>query len=111
MQVVKVGVGDQDYIHGGQIAQFESGTAKAFQDKEPAREVGVDNDVMLANLKEKAGVSDEGDAEFAIRDEFSLMGLTGEGGDCRVAHQAGELAGTLAESRILQRRLQYRFNQ
>jgi hypothetical protein len=101
MQVIEVGVGDEDYIHGRQIAQVEAGAAKAFQDKKPACEVGIDDDVVLADLEKKAGVSDEGDAKFTVRDEFSLVGLAGERGHCRIPHEPGELAGTLAESRIL----------
>lgn len=103
--MIEVGVGDEDEVHRRQFAQFESGTAQAFQDEEPAREVGVDDDVVLANLKKKAGMSDEGDTKFAVRDEFRLMGLSGQRGDRGIPHQACELAGTLTKCGILQGRL------
>jgi len=111
VQVIEVGMGDQDDIHGREFAEVESGAAQAFQDKEPAREVGIDDDVVLADLEEKAGVPDEGDAEFAVRDEFRLMGRAGKRGDRRIPHQACELAGTLTESGILEGRLQHCFSQ
>src|SRR5208282_4701046 len=62
MQVIEVRVGYQDNIHRRQVAQVQSRLTQAFENEEPAGEVGINDDVLSANLKEEAGVSDEGDA-------------------------------------------------
>ena len=66
MQVIEVRVRHQYNIHGRQVAQVQSRLTQAFQNEQPAREVGIDNDVLSANLQKKAGMSNEGDAQFAV---------------------------------------------
>ena len=75
MQVIEVRVRDQHNVDGRQIGNAQAGTAQAFQHEEPAREIGIDDDVLSADLQEEAGVADEGDAEFAVGDEARLVGL------------------------------------
>ena len=67
VQMIKMRVRDQNQIDGRQIAHPNSGTAQALQNKQPAREVGIDHHALPADLHEKAGVTDEGHPEFAIR--------------------------------------------
>ena len=105
MQVIEVRVRHQHNIHWRQIAQIQSRLPQALQNEQPAREVGIDDDVLSANLQKKTGVADEGDAEFAIRNQFRFVGLTGARGDGGMPHQAGELAGAFAQRSIFQRRL------
>ena len=66
VQVIKVRVRHQDKIHRRQVAQVQSRLTQALEDEQPAREVGIDDDVLSANLQKEAGVSDEGDAELAV---------------------------------------------
>ena len=74
MQVIEVRVRYQDEIHRRQVAQVQSRLPQALQNEEPAREVGIDDDVLSADLQEEAGVSDEGDAQFAVGDQSSVCG-------------------------------------
>ena len=98
MQMIEVRVRYEDEVHGRQVVQVQSRLAQALQNEQPAREVGVDDDVLSANLQKEAGVSDEGDAEFAVRNQFGFVGLAGARGDRGMPHQARELTGSLAQS-------------
>ena len=102
MQVIEVGVGYQDQVCRRQIAQVQAGLAEALQHKQPACKVGVDDDVLSADLQEETGMSDEGDAEFAIRNQRWLVRLASAGRDGGMPHQPRELAGALAQSGISQ---------
>lgn len=66
MQVIEMRVGDQHDVGRRQIAQIQSWLTQALQDEKPAREVGIDDNVVASNLEEKAGVPDERDAQFAV---------------------------------------------
>ena len=66
MEVIEVSMRHQDNIHRRQVAQIQSRLSQALEDKEPARKVRIDDDILSADLQEEAGVSDEGDAEFAV---------------------------------------------
>ena len=102
MQVIEVRVRDQDNIHGRQVAQIQSRLTQALENEQPAREVGIDDDVLSPNLEEEAGVSDEGNAQLPVRNQFRFVGLAGAGCDRGVPHQARELAGSLAQRGIFQ---------
>src|ERR1019366_6443825 len=75
MQVIEVRVRHQDEVHRRQVAQVQSRLTQALKNEEPAREVGIDDDVLAANLQKKTGVPDEGDAEFAVRSHLRFVGL------------------------------------
>ena len=96
VEMVEVGVRDEDDVHGRKVAETQAGLAKTFEDKEPAGEVGVDDDVAASDLEEEAGMSNEGDAEFSVRDQPGLVGFSRARGDDGVTDKAGKLAGTLA---------------
>ena len=102
MQVIEVRVRYQHNIHGRQVAQVQSGLAQAFENEEPAREVGIDDDVLSADLEKKAGVPDEGDAQLAVRNQLRFVSLPGAGCDRGMSHQARERAGSLAQRGIFQ---------
>jgi hypothetical protein len=78
VEVVHVGVGDEDGVDGGKVFDEEAGLALAAEDDEAGGEDGVDEDVAAADLEEEGGVADEGDAELGGGDQFGGAGLAGE---------------------------------
>jgi len=66
VQVIEVSVRYQDNIHRREVAQIQSRLSQALEDEQPARKVRIDDDVLSADLQEEAGVSDEGNGEFAV---------------------------------------------
>jgi hypothetical protein len=66
MEMVKMRVGDQHQIDGRQVLKAHPGFAKALQDEQPASEVGVDDDILLADLHEKAGVANKRNPELPV---------------------------------------------
>lgn len=105
MQMIEVRVSDEHQIHRWQIAQIYSGLTEAFKNEKPAREIGIDDDVLASDLKEETGVPDKGDAEFAIRGELRFVSRARARSDDGVAHEPGELSRSLAERGIFQRGL------
>lgn len=100
MQVIEVGVGYQDQVCRGQIAQVQAGLAQPLQHEKPACKVGVDDDVLSADLQEETGMSDEGNPEFTVRNQRGLVRLASAGRDGGMPHQPRELACALAQSGI-----------
>ena len=107
VQMVEVGVGDQHQVDRRQVTHLQAWSSNAFQDEEPARKVGIDDNVLAADLEKETGVTDECHAHLAVGHQFWLMGAAGPGSDHGVAHQAAELPGTLAKRGILERILQH----
>src|ERR1700681_4863737 len=105
VQVIEVRVRHEDDVHRRQVSQVQSRLAQSFQDEEPACKVRIDNDVLPAYLQKKAGVPDECNAQFTVRDQFRLVGLARARRYRRVPYQASELAGPLAQCRVFQRGL------
>src|SRR5207248_6211216 len=103
VEVVEVGMGDQDQINSGQVAYLQTRPSKPFKDKQPAREVRIDDNVLACNLEEKTGMADESYTHLPIGYQPGLVSTTSSGSDHGVAHQGPELPGTLAERRILKR--------
>src|SRR5450755_2493592 len=102
MEVIEVRVRDQHDIHRWQFAQIQSRLTQSLEYEKPAREVGIDDDVLSPNLQEEAGVPDEGYTELAVRRQFRFMSLARTRSHYRMAHQAGKLSGTLTQSPIFQ---------
>ncbi len=100
MEMIEVRMGHQHHVDGRQIGDAQAGTAQALQHEQPAREVGIDDDALPANLHEEAGVTDEGDAEFAVGSEAGLVGLAVARSNCGAAHQSSELGGAFTKGRI-----------
>ena len=103
VKVVEVGMCDQDQINWGQVAYLQTRLSKTFQDKQPARKVRINDNVLAADLEEETGVADESHTQLAIGYQPRLMSTTSPGSYHRVAHQRTELPGTLAERGILER--------
>src|SRR5579859_1714926 len=96
MQVVEVRVRYEYQVNRRKIGYAQARTAKAFQHKQPPGKIGIDHHALAPDLHEKAGVSDEGDAEFSVRGKPRFVGLAAAWCDCRSAHQSSELGGALA---------------
>src|ERR1700680_1510629 len=60
MQMVKVGMRNQHQVNGRKVAKLISRLEQALWQKQPARKMGIDSDILAADLSEKAGVADEG---------------------------------------------------
>src|SRR2546423_15397933 len=101
--MVKVGMGYQHHIDRRQITHAKPRTSQPLQHKEPAREVGIDNDTVSPNLNEEAGVSDKGDPQLAIAGQAWLVGFAAAGSYDGMAHQASKIGGALAKGRIAKR--------
>jgi hypothetical protein len=107
VQVVEVGVGNQHQVDRGQVTHLQTWPSNPFQDEEPARKVGIDDDILAADLEKETGVPDECQAQLAIGHQLWFMGAAGPGSDYGMAYQAAELPGTLAKRGILERILQH----
>jgi hypothetical protein len=93
MQMIEVGVRDQHSIDGWQVAQPQPWLPQAFQHEDPAGEVGVNQNVLARNLEEKAGMSDEGDAQLTAIRQHRLARNSNARSHGRVAHQGAKVAG------------------
>ena|SRR5580692_6313909 len=102
MQMIEVRVRYQDDVHRRQIAQVQSRSTQPLENEKPAREVGIDNDVLSANLQKETRVSNEGDAKLAVRNQFRFVGFASAWRNHRMPHQASELARALAQGRTFQ---------
>jgi hypothetical protein len=102
-----VGMGNQNQINWRQVAHLQAWPPQALQDEQPARKVGIDENILPADLEEKTGVADESHTHLAVGNEFRLMSATGPRSDHRVPHQAAELPSPRAKRRILQSILQH----
>jgi hypothetical protein len=100
MQMIEVRVRYQDQINRWQIAYSQSGTPQALEHEKPASKVGINDHILPAHLDKKAGMADEGYAQFSVRDKLRFMGLSTTGGHHRMAYQTSELGRPFAQSRI-----------
>ena len=91
----------------GKSAMRKPGAPQTFKNKKPPREVGIDDDVLTADLHEKTGVSDEGDAEFSVGRKTRLVGFAAPRSDSGVTHQSPELCGAFTKGRIAKRLLNH----
>lgn len=83
MEVIEVGVGEQDQVCLRQITDAQAGVFLALHEEEPIGEVGVDQEVRVRPLDEEGGVSDPGDPDLSA-------GEAGEGGLAALALSSGE---------------------
>ena len=65
VEMVKMGVRDENKVDGGKVVVGESSVAKAPNDKKPVGPVGIDKNVAMGSLNQKGGVADPGDADLA----------------------------------------------
>src|SRR5450432_315373 len=101
--MIEVRVRDQHKVDRRQVGDAQAGAAQAFQYEEPAGEVGIDDDVLAANLQEETGVADEGDAEFSVGHQARLVRLAVTWRDGGSTHQASEIGSAFTKGRIADR--------
>ena len=88
MQVIEVRMSNQDEVDGWQVAHVHAGLAKPLENEQPSRKVGIDKNILSADLDEETGVTDEGDAHLPVARELGLANLAGARRDGRMPHQA-----------------------
>ena len=108
MQVVEVGVRNEHQIHGRKIANSNPGLPEALEHKQPAGEIGIDDNILSPYLQEEAGVTDKGDAHLPTRNQNRFMRLPSAGSNRRMANQSSKLPGTPAQGGISQSLFQHR---
>ena len=91
VEVVHVGVGEEDRVDGGKVAWEEAGAALAAEEDEAGGEDGVDEEGAAGGLDEEGGVSDEGDGGVAGGDGGRGAGVAGEGVGVAFADHVPEL--------------------
>ena len=102
MQVVEVRMRDQYQIHRRKIINFDAGLPQALEHEQPPGEIGINDNIFASHLEKKAGMTDKGHAHLAIGHQYWPMRFAGRGRHGRVANQASELPGTLAQRGIFQ---------
>jgi len=85
VEVVEVGVADEDGVDGWEVVDFEAWVAYAFDEAEPVGPDGVDEDVEALGLEEEGGVADPCDLEVGAV----------------VAEEVGAVRGSAAEGEEL----------
>ena len=64
VEMIKMGMRDENEVDGGKMVVGESGVAEAANDKKPVGPVGIDKNVAMGSLNQKGGVADPGDADL-----------------------------------------------
>ncbi len=95
--MIEVSVRDEHRIDRRQVAKPESGPAEPLENKNPAGKVGIDQQVLAADLEKEAGMTDEGDAQLATTGGHRLAGDAGAPGDGGMAHQGAELLSFMTD--------------
>ncbi len=73
-------------IDRGQIAQLQTWLPQALQHEQPVGEVGVDQNILPTNLKEKTGMTNERHSHLTVAGQLRLMSSSGSGSNRRIAH-------------------------
>jgi hypothetical protein len=87
VEVIEMGVGDEDEIDLREIVQLDAGMLDALDDFEPLGPIWIDEDIDALCLDQKRGVADPCQADLAIlevwkqRIEVGAEALGKEGGD------------------------------
>ena len=70
MKVIEMRVCYQHCIDWRQIAQAHARASQSLQDEDPLREIGIDYEVLSANLEKEARVTNEGYAQLIAARPF-----------------------------------------
>jgi hypothetical protein len=68
VEMIKMGMSDQNQVDRGQVAKFNSRMFDALDDLEPLSPIWVDEDTVLGSLDEEGGVPDPRDANLSCRE-------------------------------------------
>ena len=100
MQVIEVGMGDQDQIDWGKIADVDSRLPQALQNEQPAGKIGINDHILSPNLQEKAGMPNKGNPHLPTGYQHRFVRFPGSRRDRRVANQSSKLPGASAQGGI-----------
>src|ERR1700720_3562380 len=101
--MIEVSVGNEHQVNGREILNLQAGPAQAFQHKQPAGKIGINDDVLAADLQEETGMADESQPQLTVESQLRFVGLASAGSDGGVPHQTAKLARALAQCRIVDR--------
>ena len=92
MEMIEVGVGQQDQVNGGEVLDLEAGSFDALEQKEPVGEVGINQNIEVGKLEEEGGMTDPGDGDLAGVQfgESRVLGLPGAPGQQRLPDHFAE---------------------
>jgi hypothetical protein len=101
--MIVVGVGDEDQVDGGQIADVERGSEQATRAAGPQAQAnantvgenGIGQDIHFADAQEDGGVADPGGGEILLVPGLEI-GFWGRGGTMQAVEEA-ELSASTAE--------------
>jgi hypothetical protein len=91
VEMVHVGVGQEDKIDGRKVVYLYSGMALAAQENQPLREDWVNEELASVDLQQEGGVADEGYAEFVALDQTNRAWGSGDGLLMALADEPHEL--------------------
>ena len=103
VQMIKMGMRDQHQVDGRKVSELHSRLAQTLQHKQPAREIGIDDDVLAAHLDEKAGVPNKRQAQISVADQFGFVSLANSWSNRGVAYQTAKRTRAFAENGIRKR--------
>lgn len=77
VEMIKMGVSQENEVNGRKVLQFEAGAFDAFQKKKPVGEIRVDENIQIRELKQERSVADPGDGDLACSEfgesRFSML--------------------------------------
>jgi hypothetical protein len=65
VEMIKMGVRDENEVDGGKVVVRESSVAEAPNDKKPVGPIRIDKNVAMGPLNQEGSVADPGDADLA----------------------------------------------
>ena len=65
VEMIKMGMSDENEVDGGKVVVGESSVAEAPNDKKPVGPVRIDKNVAMGSLNQEGSVADPGDADLA----------------------------------------------
>ena len=65
MEMIEMGVGEQDQVNGRQVLDFQPGAPDALQKKKPVGEIRINQHVQIGELRQKGSVADPGQRRLA----------------------------------------------
>lgn len=68
MEVIKVRVRDENNVNWWQVGKSDTRISQSLENEQPVGKVGIDDDVLPAELNKKTGVANESDSHFSICD-------------------------------------------
>ena len=68
VEMIEMGMSDQNQVDRGKIAKFDSGVLDPLDDLQPLRPIWVDQDAVLGSLNQEGGVPDPGHANLSRRE-------------------------------------------